>query len=288
MTEPIHALAVGARNEGRTKTAEEWIHLLGGTLFETARRRELLIGPSGTNIARCQSCTQPGHSAPATPSEIRGIYEVFCEEAGVFTIPAASVEGFHVSEQAFLDQVAAAFGVVRPEEEFVRIADHLYYLGTSYFGKRPFSLIAALSLRTDMERRDLERRNREGFAKEPGLILGCDPYAETEQRSGFHAFRLFSEIVDFGSEGFQPRWSEVRRVLGLPGRPADRKSQTAEAQKVFENILDEEGSMPRGEAAFRLFRLKSPDLCHLSSAALYDAKSRAIKAHARRTKLSTD
>jgi hypothetical protein len=285
--EAIHAMAVGARNEGRTKTAEEWVQILGGTLFETAKRRGLLIGPSGANTTRCHGCTQPGHPAPVKPSETPGMYDVYCEEAGVITVSAVRVEGFHVSAQAFLGDVAAAFGVTRPEAEFVRIADHLYFLGMAHFGKRSFSLIAAMSLRTDKERRDLERRNREGFAKEPGLIVGCDMYSEAETQSGFHAFRLFGEVLDFGSDGFQPRRSEVRRVLGLPGRPVDQKSQTAEAQEAFEDIMGELGQkMPRGEAAFRLFRRKRPDLSHLSNATLYDAKGRANNVLGRRSKLS--
>lgn len=271
--EAIDVLATGARNEGLTKTPEDWAILLGRPRLLWAMDRRLLVGPSGTDTTRCYRCTQPGHPAPIQRSKAAGHYDVHCEEAGIFTIPAGAIEGFHVSERVFYHEVAVVFGVPAPEVEFIRFTDNLSFLGTAHIGKRPFSLIIAESLRSESEIRDLLERNRQGFAREPGLILHCDGLLVSHSPPGSHAIRRYGEVLDFDANGIRPRWGEVRNLLGLPGRPAKKTTQKAEAQKVFEMMQSELGKMPEGERALRLFREKRPDLSHLSDSTLYAAKS---------------
>lgn len=268
----VDALAIGARKGGPTRTAEEWIGLLGRAPFYVARRCGILVGPSGATMARCHRCCNAGHLAPVIPNRVRGDYDIFCEEAGISAAPASRVEGYRVDQSAFLKDVARACGVVQPETEFRVLGDDLFMLGRARLGKRPFSLIAAMNLQTEKEITALQRRNRLGFGAESGLILCSDRMPAANALGGFHSLCQYDDCLEHSDRGLLPRWSEIRRLLGMPGRPTAAATLRTEAQKTLQAIADDLGHVPKGAEAFELLGERRPDLAELSKATLYAAK----------------
>jgi len=223
-------------------------------------------------MARCHRCCNAGHLAPVIPNWVRGDYDIFCDEAGPSVIPASRVEGYRVDQSVFLNEVARACGVLQPETEFRVLGDEIFVLGRAWLGKRPFSLIAAMSLRTEKEITSLQRRNRQGFGGESGLILCSDRMPAADSTGGFHAVCQYGDVFEYSDRGLLRRWSDIRRFLGMPGRPVAATTPRTEAQETFQAIVDELGRVPKGAEAFKLLGERRPDLAELSEATLYAAK----------------
>lgn len=274
--QPIDALAVVAGSPTFSRTAEQWIAILGQTLFGLAINRGIISGPSGPGQSRCYRCGSSGHPAPTFMNRTTGEYEVLCLEAGLTTVTAATVERHHVDRAVFLREVGTALGVLNPEQELRDLGDEIFLLGRAWYGKQPFALIAAMSLRTDREIEILHRRNRQGLGETTGLILCCNKITNPEPSDGFHSVCSFGTALSYSDSGLHPNVSEIRRRLGLPGRPAKEMQLAVDVRETLQTIVDGLGYIPKGDIARRLLAERRPDLAHVSRSTFFAAKSRVI------------
>jgi hypothetical protein len=271
MSGGIELLLLSAGGAGAS--AFNWTNALGKPCFDRLVMEGVLEGPSGVSEARCFNCSEVGHPAPIVRTG--GTYSLFCPEAGTVPVPRSGAEVYRVSRDHLHDRIAHAFGVADVRPEAKQFADDICFLGRARLGRKPFSLILAHPINSGGAFNDLVRRNREGFGQEKGIILVAGEIWGADLAGGFHTFATAESVIDVTADGFQPRWTKVRSLLGLPGRQRSEKTALSEATERFRALILLRRPLPAGQKGFLLFKQENPDLAHLSDATLYAAKQRA-------------
>jgi hypothetical protein len=269
MTDLVTRLLSGLDGAGATK--RDWVLAIGANLFDRLHQTGVLEGPSGLAEARCFDCDDAGHIAPVV--RIEATYRLLCMQAGLVKLRDAEVELYRVSRRHLLIEISRAFEVSAPDKELRMLTGGLYFLGRARLGKTPFSLIFADRIRTREVFEDLMRRNREGFGQEKGIIIVVDEIWGVGVDGGTHSIAPAASVIDFVDTGLRPRWGEIRRHLGLPGRPRGDSSKLDEATEGFRKLFEKHKPFPAGQDGFSLFKRENPELAHIGDSTLYRAKA---------------